>query len=69
MDLPVSGPPLIAEHAETYRSRVTGELIRVRCTCAIGREHTFAEWMDSADEEDLHWAQARLRERLRAEGA
>ncbi|WP_348788776.1 hypothetical protein [Leifsonia sp. NPDC080035] len=65
MDLPVSGPPLITDHSEIYVSRATGETIRVRCRCAVGHDHTFAEWMDAAPEQELHWAQARLRDRLR----
>ncbi|MGN6427165.1 MAG: hypothetical protein ACTHMF_10140 [Leifsonia sp.] len=65
MDLPVSGPPLITDHCEVYTARVTGELIRVRCGCAVGRDHTYSEWMESAPVQELPWAQARLRERLR----
>ena len=68
MDLPVSGPPLITDHSEIYVSRATGEPIRVRCGCAVGRDHTFSEWMDTVPEQELPWAQARLRARLRSEG-
>lgn len=69
MELPLSGPPLIADHSEIYASRATGELIRVRCGCAVGHDHTFADWMESAPEQELHWAQAKLRTRLREQRA
>jgi hypothetical protein len=60
MELPVSGPPLIAGHTEVYRSRRTGDSIRVRCDCPLGRDHTYGEWVEATPESELRWSRAQL---------
>ena len=31
-------------HAELHVSSRTGELIRIRCFCAIAHDHTYQDW-------------------------
>jgi hypothetical protein len=33
-------------HGELFYSVTTNEPIQVRCDCAIGRLHTYQEWVD-----------------------
>lgn len=35
-------------HIEVFRSKRTGEPIKLWCFCLLGRDHTYAEWVDEA---------------------
>lgn len=41
------GLPLIAGHMEVFLSRRTGEPIALHCTCELGRDHTYGEWVEA----------------------
>lgn len=32
-------------HVETHHVAETGDVIRISCTCALGRDHTYAQWL------------------------
>lgn len=41
---PAFNGPLRVSHVEIYRSR-NGETIKVRCRCALRRDHDYATWV------------------------
>lgn len=40
-DVPRARP----SHAEVHHAEGSGEDIRIACTCSLGRDHDFAEWL------------------------
>ncbi|WP_223690141.1 hypothetical protein [Leifsonia poae] len=52
------------EHAEVYRSQ-SGETIAVRCTCGLGRDHSYAEWVEAMAFQDVARARTVLAPRSR----
>lgn len=47
--MPTSAPSILSGilHFELFTSKRSGDLIRVRCWCDIGKEHTYADWIDA----------------------